>query len=117
MIFKGSKDIKGISRLEIISAHFQTFFFVEGFLDLRIDLQNGMLSPPISGLGFLSLFVFHLVLSTIIIFVILYGMLKLFEFFEFLHFLSFVLAPLVIEDHYEHLNYFSNRRTCPRCGV
>jgi len=46
MIFKGSKDIKGISRLEIISAHFQTFFFVEGFLDLRIDLQNGMLPPP-----------------------------------------------------------------------
>ena len=49
-------------------------------------------------LDFLS-FSIHLILSTIIIFPILYGMLKLFELFEFLRALSFIWLLLIIKDY------------------
>ena len=43
----------------IISAYFSTSFFFIDFLDLGTYFQNGPWCPPMSGLGFFSLFFFH----------------------------------------------------------
>jgi len=86
----------------ITSVHSQTFFLVDEFLDLRVDFAKWFVVPLVTGLDFLSFF-FHLVLNTIIIFIIFYTMLKVHKFlhtpalFAHLWSLSIILCILGVK--------------------